>query len=163
VTASDDKGAALPIQASNFLSPSAEVLVVLGPEEPERYLAIPQARLALAIVAQGRRARLRAYAIPGGQLMRDIDIQAEVTIDQTTLRFQPVAGGGLSARYHPGDWLWWPGVAFIAAGAIGSAFFPISRIVVQQRGDWTELYADGPRVRQTLARLTAEAPVAQKS
>jgi len=163
VTASDDEGAALPIQASSFLSPSTEVLIVLGPQEPERYLAIPQARLALAIVTEGPRARLRAYAIPSGQLMRDGDIQAEVTIEQTTLRFQPVASAVLSARYHPGDWLWWPGVAFIAIGAIGSALFPIGRIIIQQRGDWTELYADGPRVRQTLAELTAEAPVAQKS
>jgi hypothetical protein len=149
----DSSGAALPIQVSNFRSPSAEALITM--DEPERYLAIPEARLALALRAEGTGGRLRAYAIPSGQLMYEGDIRAEVMIGQTTLRFQPAASAVISARYRPGDWLWPLGAALAAIGAIGSALFPIRRIVIQRRGEWTEFYAAGRRVRAVIASLVS--------
>ncbi len=153
----DSSGAALPIQASTFLSPSAELLLTLSSDEPERYLAIPQARLALALSAGGGNGRLRAYAIPSGQLLYDGEVAAEITIEKTTLRFQPATGAVLSARYSPGDWLWWPGGALLIVGLVGSALLPHQRIVIHRQGEWTEFYATGRRVRQVIAGLVTDA------
>ncbi len=147
----DSGGAALPIQVSSFRSPSAEALITL--DEPERYLAIPQARLALVLSAEGGGGRLRAYAIPSGRLLYAGDIRAEVTVEQTRLRFEPATSAAISARYRPGDWLWLPGAALAAIGAAGSVIFPARRIVIQRRGEWTEFYATGRRVRAVIAGL----------
>jgi len=148
----DGNGTALPIQASNFLSPSAEALITI--DEPERYLAIPQARLALALSAdEGGGGRMRAYAIPSGQQVYEGDIRTEVTIGQTVLRFQPTASAVISARYRPGDPLWLLGTVLAAIGAAGSARFPLRRLVIQRRGEWTEFYAVGRRARAVVAGL----------
>ncbi len=155
--ATDGSGTALPIQASTFLSPNAELLVTLGPDEPERYLAIPQARLALALRAEGADSRLRAYAIPSGQLLYNGEVTAEITIERTTLRFQPATSAVISARYRPGDGLWLLGGALSVVGAIGSALFPYQRIIVHRQEEWTEFYAAGRRVRGVIAGLVADA------
>jgi hypothetical protein len=157
VRAIDSSGAALPIQASTFLSPSAELLLTLSPDEPERYLAIPKARLALALSAGGGNSRLRAYAIPSGQLLYDGEVAAEITIEKTTLRFQPATGAVISARYSPGDWLWPLGGVLLIVGLVGSVLFPHQRIVIHRQGEWTEFYATGRRVRQVIAGLVTDA------
>jgi hypothetical protein len=147
----------LLIRASNFVSPTTEVLITLSPDEPERYLAIPGARLALALTAgpsADQPVRLRVFAIPSGKVISDSIVQPEVVINNMAFQFRAARSAVIDARYAPGDALWWIGLLATLAGAIGSLLYPIRRILIRRRGGWTEFYAAGRDVRREVALLT---------
>lgn len=168
VSASSADEKPLLIRTSNFVSPTTEVLIMFGQDEPERHLAVPDARLALAFTADvspdqlpgqssDHPVRLRAFAIPSGSLITDTAVQPELVINDAVFRFKSARGAVIDAHYRPGDVLWWPGAALAILGAIGVLIHPMHRIVIRRRGDWTEFYAGGRNVRRTLAQLAEPA------
>jgi len=162
--AQDDKP--LLIRASNFLSPTTEVLITLSQDEPERYLAIPGARLALALTAGSsadQPVRLRAFAIPSGRVITDSIVQPQVVINGTTFQFEPARSAVIDAQYMPGDALWGIGLLAALAGATGSLLRPIRRILIRRQGNWTEFYAAGRGVRREVALLSDPAKPANPS
>lgn len=161
-SSADDKP--LLIRTSNFVPPTTEVLIIFSQDEPERHLAVPDVRLALAFTADvslgqspGQSSnypvRLRAFAIPSGSLITDTVVQPELVINDAVFRFKSARGAVIDVHYRPGDMLWWPGAALAILGAIGVLIHPMHRIVIRRRGDWTEFYAGGRNVGRTLAQL----------
>lgn len=153
----------LLIRASNFVSPTSELLVTFGADEPERYIALPEAQLALALTAEdfaGQSVRLRAFAIPSGNLITDTAAQPTLVIGNVQLRFALAQGAIIDARYAPGDLLWRLGLAMALIGAVGGLIYPMRRILIFRRGGWTEFYASGRSSRREVARLVQSPPEA---
>jgi len=147
----------LRIQASNFVSPTTEVLITLSQDEPERFLAIPEARLALALSAGAladQPVRLRAFAIPSGRVITDAIVQSQVVINDAVFQFQPARSAVIDARYTPGDALWAIGSLATLASVIGSLLHPMRRLLIRRRGDWIEFYAAGRGGRREVALLS---------
>ncbi|RMG62753.1 MAG: hypothetical protein D6709_10835 [Chloroflexi bacterium] len=156
LSATNSQARPLLIRASNFLSPTTEVLVTLDADEPERYIAVPEARLALALTAAdsaSQPARLRAFALPSGEAITDTAVQPTLVVGDAELRFQPAQGAIMDVRYAPGDLLWWLGLTTTLVGAIGSLVYPMQRLLIRRRGEWTEFYASGRYSRREVARL----------
>ncbi|BCX05144.1 MAG: hypothetical protein KatS3mg053_3082 [Candidatus Roseilinea sp.] len=146
----------LLIRASNFVSPTTELLVTLSADEPERYIAVPEARLALALTASesaGQPVRLRAFAMPSGSVITDTDVQPALVIGNIEFRFKPAQGAVVDVRYAPGDMLWWPGLVMALIGAAGSLVYPMQRFLIRRQGEWTEFYATGRNSRREVAHL----------
>ncbi len=146
----------LLIRASNFVSPTAELLVTLGTDEPERYIAVPEARLALALTASdsaGQPVRLRAFAIPSGNVITDTTVQPTLVIGDVEFRFKPAQGATIGVRYAPGDVLWRLGLAVALIGAIGGLIYPMQRLLIRRRGEWTEFYVGGRHSQREVVRL----------
>jgi hypothetical protein len=156
LSATAGDGSPVMIRASNFVSPTTEVLISFTEDNPERYVAVPDARLALALsagTAPDHPGRLRIFSVPDGAVLGDMAIQPDVTTAGTTFRFSPARGAVIDARYRPGQPLVWLGLALVAIGAIGSLLFPMRRIVVRHHGHWTEFYASGRGVRDDVNAL----------
>jgi len=160
VSASKPNGQALLIRASNFVSPTAQVLVIFTEQEPDRYLAVPDARLALALspgVGVGGTpdapARVQAFALPSGTIITDTLIAPEIVVSDTRFSFARARGAVIDADYRPGNVLVWIGLPLALIGLIGSAVFPMQRIVVRHQGHWTEFYASGRGIRRLIHEL----------
>lgn len=156
LSATTSEAKPLLIRASNFVSPTTELLVTLAAEEPERYIAVPEARLALALTASdsaGQPVRLRAFAIPLGAVITDTTVQPTLVIGDVEFRFKPAQGAMVDVRYAPGELLWWLGLAATLIGVIGSLIYPMQRLLIRRRGEWTEFYAGGRHSRREVARL----------
>lgn len=155
----------LLIRASNFVSPTAELLVTLSADEPERYIAVPEARLALALTASdaAEPVRLRAFAMPSGSVITDTTVQPALVIGDVEFRFKPAQGAMMDVRYAPGDVLWWIGLAIALIGAIGGLIYPMQRFLIRRQGEWTEFYAGGRNSRREVARLAESHPQANPS
>ncbi|GIV85203.1 MAG: hypothetical protein KatS3mg052_2210 [Candidatus Roseilinea sp.] len=156
LSATNSQAKPLLIRASNFLSPTTELLVTLDADEPERYIAVPEARLALALTtadSAGPPVRLRAFALPSGEVITDTAVQPTLVVGDAELRFRPAQGAVVSVRYAPGDPLWWLGLTTTLVGATGSLVYPMQRLLIRRRGEWTEFYASGRHSRREVARL----------
>ncbi|MFN4292888.1 MAG: cytochrome c biogenesis protein ResB [Thermoflexales bacterium] len=156
LSATSSEAKPLLIRASNFVSPTTELLVTLGAEEPERYIAVPEAQLALALTASdsaGQPVRLRAFVIPSGEVITDTTVQPTLVIGDAEFRFKPAQGAMIDVRYAPGDLLWQLGLAATLVGMIGSLIYPMQRLLICRRGEWTEFYAGGRYSRHEAARL----------
>ncbi|MCS6846296.1 MAG: cytochrome c biogenesis protein ResB [Anaerolineae bacterium] len=146
----------LLIRASNFVSPTTELLVTLSADEPERYIAVPEARLALALTASGsagQPVRLRAFAMPSGSVITDTVVQPALAIGDVEFRFKPAQGATIDARYAPGDVLWQLGLAMTLLGALGGLIYPMRRFLIRRHGEWTEFYASGRNSRREVVHL----------
>ena len=158
VSASTLAGKTLPIRASNFVSPTQEVLVAFTEQEMERYLAVPDARMALALSLDtgpglDAQARVRVFALPSGNVISDTLIQPQIVLSDTRFVFAPARGAVIDAAYRPGDGLVWMGLPFALLGLLGTLVFPMRRIVVRHHGHWTEFYATGRAVRRIINEL----------
>jgi hypothetical protein len=147
-TASD--GQPVLIRASNFVSPTTEVLLTFSEGEPERYVAVPDAGVALALspgASLDQPGAVRVIAISSGSTITDTAIAPHLTVDGTTFQFTPARGAVIDARYSPGDPLMWIGLGLGLIGLIGALIWPMRRIVVRHHGHWTEVYASGRGVQ----------------
>ncbi len=144
----------LLIRASNFVSPTTELLITFNADDPERYVAVPEARLALALTATaGQPTRLRVFAIPSGSVISDTVVRPELVVGDVVFRFKPAQGVVIDARHSPGDALGWAGLALALVGALGGLICPMQRLLIRRQGDWTEFYAGGRNSRREVARL----------
>ncbi len=158
VTATTANGSPLPIRASNFLSPTAEVLIVFNADERERYIAVPDASVALAISVSdqpGQPDQARAFALPSGTVITDTVVQPELIINTTRFVFTPARGGVVDAISMPGLPLVWIGLVLAVLGLIGILAFPARRILVRHHGHWTEFYASGRGARKVIGHIIA--------
>jgi cytochrome c biogenesis protein ResB len=147
------------IRASNFVSPTTEVLLTFSDAEPERYVAVPDAGVALALSAGAvvdQPGRVRVIAIPRGTVITDTVIAPALTVDGTAFQFTPARGAVIDARYNPGDSLVWIGLALALIGLIGARVWPMRRIVVRHHGGWTEFYAGGRGIRRVVNQLIGD-------
>lgn len=159
-TTADDRP--VLIRASNFVSPTTEVLLTFSEGEPERYVAVPDAGVALALrtgASLDQPGAVRVIAISSGSVITDTTIAPQLTVDGTTFQFTPARGAVIDARYSPGDPLVWAGLGLGLIGLIGALAWPMRRIVVRHRGHWTEVYASGRGVRKVIHQLLATANV----
>ena len=148
----------LLIRASNFVSPTTEVLLNLTEASPEQYVALPDARLALAIGAGAtpdEPAHVRVFALPSGQVVTETAVQAQLAVGGVTFSFKPARGAVIDASFAPGNWLVYAGVLIALIGFAGVLLRPMQRILVQHHGHWTEFYADGRGTRNMINRLLA--------
>jgi cytochrome c biogenesis protein ResB len=144
------------IRASNFVSPTTEVLLTFSEGEPERYVAVPDAGVALALspgASLDQPGAVRVIAISSGSVITETAIAPQLTVDGTTFQFTPARGAVIDARSSPGDPLVWTGLGLGLIGLIGALAWPMRRIVVRHRGHWTEVYASGRGVRRAVNRL----------
>jgi hypothetical protein len=153
VSAASAKGEPLRLTTSNFLEPTTEVLVTFSPDASLRFIAIPQAQLALSLNAEAEAARFQAYQIGSGLFIREGAIQSSVTINDTQLHFAPIVGVVIDARYQPGNLLLSVGVPLALLGLAGALALPMRRIVVKHHGHWTEFYTSGRGVREDVKAL----------
>lgn len=144
------------IRASNFLSPTTEVLLTFSEGEPERYVAVPDAGVALALNAGAsldQPGTVRVIAISSGSVITEAAIAPQLTVEGTTFQFTPARGAVIDARYSPGDPLVWIGLALALIGLIGALLWPMRRIIVRHHGHWMEFYASGRGVRGVVNQL----------
>jgi hypothetical protein len=148
----------LAIRASNFVSPTAEVLLNLTEASPEQYVALPDARLALAVSAgaPGQPERVRVFALPSGQVITDTVVQPQLAVGEVTFMFKPAPGAVIDAWYSPGTLLLWVGLPLALIGLAGALLRPMQRILVQHHGHWTEFYADGRGARGVVNTVLAQ-------
>jgi hypothetical protein len=156
ISAATQNGQPLRIRASNFVSPTTEVLLNLTEASPEQYVALPDARLALAVSAgasAGQPERVRIFALPSGQVVTDTAVQPQLTLGEVTFTFKPARGAVIDATHSPGNIALWLGLPLALLGLLGALMRPMQRIIVQHHGHWTEFYADGRGVRSVINRL----------
>lgn len=156
VSASTADGKPLLIRASNYVSPTTEVLITFSVDDAEGYVAAPDARLALAFAAgtsPNQPVRIRAYAMPSGDVLTDTVVQPQLQINDVNFQFKPARGAVIDARYQPGNVGIWPGAVLTVIGLIGGLIYPLRRIVIRQHGFWTEFYSSGRGAKQVVARL----------
>jgi hypothetical protein len=149
----------LSIRASNFVSPTAEVLLNLTEASPEQYVALPDARLALAVSAGAspdQPERVRIFALPSGQVVTETAVQPQLTVGDVTFSFKPARGAVIDANYSPGNVLLWAGLPLALIGLIGALLRPMQRILVQHHGHWTEFYADGRGARSVINNILSQ-------
>lgn len=159
VSATGKDAQPLFIRASNFVSPTAEVLLNLTEASPEQYVALPDARLALAISAGATLTepeRVRIFALPSGQVVRETLVQPQLVVGDVTFTFKPARGAVIDASFAPGNVLVYAGLLIALAGFIGVLLRPMQRILVQHHGHWTEFYADGRGTRNVINKLLAQ-------
>jgi hypothetical protein len=148
----------LLIRASNFISPTTEVLLNLTDANPEQYVALPDARLALAVTAgasPNEPARVRVFVLPSGQVVTETAVQPQLVVGEVTFAFQPARGAVIDASFAPGNGLVYAGLLMALIGFAGVLLRPMQRILVQHHGHWTEFYADGRGARNVINTLLA--------
>lgn len=158
VSAATQSAQPLAIRASNFVSPTAEVLLNLTEASPEQYVALPEARLALAISAGAtpdQPERIRIFALPSGQVMTETTVQPQLAVGDVVFTFKPARGAVVDAMYSPGNLLLAAGLLMALAGLAGVLLRPMQRILVMHHGHWTEFYADGRGVRSAINKALA--------
>lgn len=146
----------LLIRGSNFVSPTAELLVTLSADEPERYVAVPEARLALALAAADatdRPVRLVAFALPSGKVITETTVQPTLFIGDVEFRFKPAQSAMVDVRHAPGEALWQLGLVIGLLGAVASLIYPMRRLLIRRQGEWTEFYVSGRNGRREVAWL----------
>lgn len=163
ITAVKLDGASLPIRASNFLSPTEQVLILFSDAERERYLAVPDARLAMSVSASasagdlaGGADRMRVFALPSGDVVNESTLSnapTEIIVDSVRFTFVPIRGAVIDASNRPGDVGVVVGGMLTLIGLLGSLLRPDQRMVIYQNAHWTEFYAQGRGVRAVIARL----------
>jgi hypothetical protein len=154
ISANDSNNKPLPISVSSYGAPSNEAVLSFRVGEAERAIAIEPAKLTLLINANAN--RVRAYSLPGGQLVADQAIDATVVIQNVKLKFSRAASVILSARYSPGNVIALIGLALALMGWVGTRLRPIQRIVVINHADhWVEFYASGRGVRATVRQIVS--------
>lgn len=148
----------LLIRASNFVSPTTEVLLNLTEASPEQYVALPDARMALAVSAGAtpdQPTRVRVFALPSGKVITETMMQSQLVIGDVIFEFKPARGAVVDAAFAPGNWLIYAGLLIALVGFAGALLRPMQRILVQHHGHWTEFYADGRGARDVINKLLA--------
>ena len=134
----------LPLQQRANAEPATQLTLALTEEQ---YFAVPEANLIVRLTPQQGRpieahspVLVEVYRSPTGQRMTQTVIEgdADLTVEDVTLRLNSVPYARLTATFNPGMWPTGAGLVLLLAGALGSAAWPARRFWLRESGDTVE-------------------------
>jgi cytochrome c biogenesis protein ResB len=145
----------LSLQQTTEADPVTQLTMVLVEDE---YFAIPEAQLIIGLIPQPGHVTephgpvlVQVYRSPSGRLETETVVEgdAELTVDDVTLRLSSVPYARLTVTFNPGLWPTGLGLVILGAGMLGSAAWPARRFWLREGVEHVEGSGD---LRPMLAR-----------
>jgi len=150
IAALDEEGNPLLLQQTSDVSPVPELTVALAEDQ---YLAIPEAQLVVRLAAHPNHAPetrsavlIQVYRSPPGRLETESVAtgNAEVTVDNVTLKLTRAPHAQVTAVFNPGLWPSTIGLALLIAGLSGNVVWPSRRLWLRENEGGIEGAGDIP-------------------
>jgi len=138
VAAISNAGRSLALQQAAEADPVTQLSLALTEDQ---YLAIPEAQLIVRLtphpdhtVEAHSPVRVQIYRSPPGRLMTETVIEgdAELPIDDVTLRLTSKPYAKLTVTFNPGRWVTGAGLVLLLIGVLGSAAWPVRRFWLRE-------------------------------
>lgn len=150
VSAVDGTGTTLALQQASEAEPVPELTL---PLTQDRYFAIPEAQLIFRLTPQPSHAAaphspvlIQVYRSPPGRLMTETTMvgDAELSVDNVTLKLASVPYARLTATFNPGLWPTGAGLLLLGVGTLASTAWPTRRFWLREETERVEGNGDLP-------------------
>jgi len=145
-------GQLLRLQASAASAPASELLFFLTRDEPDRYMAAPEAGLVVRVSRGTDNLQLihvQVYRSKTGHLEYEGDVPSEtqVNVDNASFSLRPEAFAALAIARDTGLPVTLIGAVILALGLVTAAFWPIRQLAATTDAGGTKLLGEADLVR----------------